>query len=652
MGRVLADRYELRALLGRGGMGEVWSALDTMLGREVAVKLLRSPVDDAGAAQLFFREARTAGALNHPGVVTVHDLGRDGDETLFLVMELVHGRTLAQVLREDGPPPVEPAVEWAALIADALEAAHGAGIVHRDLKPGNVMLTPSGAVKVLDFGIARPLAGGGTTSTTIMGTLAYMPPERFESGRQDTRGDLYSLGCLLHELLTGAGPFADVEASALMFAHLRRTPEPPSARRPGVPAGLDALVAQLLAKDPADRPAGAAQVAARLRAVLAAPPAPAHPPTVVVGRAAVERAEPTVRLRRSARPARGGRRPLLVLAAVVAALAVAGGTVAALANGTAPRVRWSFVTKGGPGLTTAVSPSTVYAAGEDGTAYALDTVGHQRWAEHVASASQAESAVARDGDSVYEVADGDLRALDPATGVTKWSFTGRSLTGALTAAGGLVYVGARSGVLYALDAGTGSQDWTYSTNDQLTASPTVVGGYLYLGGTDGEVYCFEAPIGVLVWSADLASPVLDQPAVDGGTVYVAANAGKVFALDAATGSQKWAYTTGPMGASSPAVADGTVYVGSQDHSLYAVDAATGHLRWTFATGGPIDSSPTVGRGTVYVGSDDHSVYAVGTANGAKRWSAATGGAVQGHLLLADSVLYAGSRDGKLYALNP
>ncbi|MFE0459039.1 serine/threonine-protein kinase [Kitasatospora sp. NPDC058965] len=267
MGWLIAGRYELQELLGRGGMGEVWSARDAVIGRHVAVKMMQTHLG-GHAADLLFREACTAGSLNHPGIVTVHDLGQDADGSLFLVMELVHGRSLSQVLHDDGVPTVTQAVKWGVRIADALSAAHQARIVHRDLKPANVMLADNGRVKVLDFGIAKRLDTSSPTSTSIMGTLAYMPPERFNTGRQDARGDLYSLGCLLYELLTGNTPFGDLPTTALMFAHVNRVPEPPSARRPGTPTSLDTLVAQLLAKAPERRPKTAAEVSVRLRAAI------------------------------------------------------------------------------------------------------------------------------------------------------------------------------------------------------------------------------------------------------------------------------------------------------------------------------------------------------------------------------------------------
>ncbi|NUP30207.1 MAG: serine/threonine protein kinase, partial [Streptomycetaceae bacterium] len=232
VGRVLAGRYELVALLGRGGMGEVWLGHDRVISRRVAVKLLPSDRRDIGAADLVLREARTAGRLNHPGVVTVHDLGTDPEDGMvFLVMEFLEGRDLATVLHEDGPPAVATAADWAAQAAATLAVAHAAGVVHRDLKPGNLLRMPGGRVKVLDFGIAR-FVDGTNKSSQVMGTLAYMPPERFDEHPGDARSDLYALGCVIHELLTGKTPFEATGPVSMMNAHLRTPPTPPSELRP------------------------------------------------------------------------------------------------------------------------------------------------------------------------------------------------------------------------------------------------------------------------------------------------------------------------------------------------------------------------------------------------------------------------------------
>ncbi|MBP5865926.1 serine/threonine protein kinase [Streptomyces sp. LBUM 1484] len=272
-GRMLAGRYELEVLLGRGGMGEVWVAHDTRIRRRVAVKLLQPHLEGGEGTRLFFREARTAGGLNHPGIVTVHDLGEDTDGTLFLVMEMLSGRDLSTVLRKEGPPPVADALDWTAQAADALAAAHAAGIVHRDLKPANLMLTDTGLLKILDFGIAR-YAATTTASSAVVGTVAYMPPERLSGQAGDGRADLYALGCVLYELLTGERLFGDLETAALLVAHLQQVPSAPSRVRPGPGPAVDALVLEMLAKDPGDRPATADEVRDRLRAALPAPHSP------------------------------------------------------------------------------------------------------------------------------------------------------------------------------------------------------------------------------------------------------------------------------------------------------------------------------------------------------------------------------------------
>ncbi|MGY4394188.1 serine/threonine protein kinase [Streptomyces sp. TE12347] len=285
--RVIAGRYELEQLLGRGGMGEVWPARDSVMEREVAIKLLQEHLGTTEGEELFFREPRTAGALSHPGIVTVHDLGRDRDSTLYLVMEKVPGRNLRVVLH-GGPQPVADALVWTAQTADALHAAHTVRILHRDLKPANLMLTPAGRVKILDFGIARYMSSTLTLASRVAGTIAYMPPERLLGKVGDARRDLDSLGCVLYELLTGRTPFGHLDVDpAVMYAHVQTPPAPPSSHRPDLSPHLDALLAELLAKDPVDRPGSAAEVCDRLSHPPASSP-PEPPPTL--------RAEPRHRL--------------------------------------------------------------------------------------------------------------------------------------------------------------------------------------------------------------------------------------------------------------------------------------------------------------------------------------------------------------------
>jgi len=267
--RRLAGRYVLEARIGRGGMGEVWRGTDSVLGREVAVKTidLRSLRDESGAAR-FEREARATAGLSHPNVVTVHDSGVEGD-TAYIVMELLPGPSLAEELA-DGPLPVDEVVEVGRQVASALDAAHARGLVHRDIKPGNIAYAADGRVRVLDFGITQltePTGSQALTAThTVMGTAEYLAPEQALGGRVDGRADLYALGCVLYALLAGEPPFRGATPVATMMMHANDPVPDVRALRPDTPDWLADLVHGLLAKNPDDRPAGAATVAAALAA--------------------------------------------------------------------------------------------------------------------------------------------------------------------------------------------------------------------------------------------------------------------------------------------------------------------------------------------------------------------------------------------------
>ncbi|MGW7685267.1 serine/threonine-protein kinase [Kribbella sp. NPDC054772] len=261
-GEVLADRYRLLTLLGRGGAGEVWQAEDTILARQVAVKLLRGldgdPVD---AVNRFQAEAQAAARLMHPNVVATYDVGAAGDH-VFLVMELVQGPDLAQLMRTSGLPTADLVKDIATQGARALDAAHEAGIVHRDVKPGNLLLAPDGTLKITDFGIAKSVGTETTGLGVLLGTASYVSPEQVRGEPATAESDWYSFGCVLHELLTGTPPFTGPTVDVVMRQHLE-TPPPPVVRT-DVPEELANLVTHLLAKNPADRPSSAAAVTALL----------------------------------------------------------------------------------------------------------------------------------------------------------------------------------------------------------------------------------------------------------------------------------------------------------------------------------------------------------------------------------------------------
>ncbi|POX57124.1 serine/threonine protein kinase [Streptomyces sp. Ru71] len=283
-GRMVAGRYELATLLGQGGMGQVWTAYDRRLDRRVAVKLLR-PDKVAGqeADELrrrFVRECRVTAQVDHPGLVTVHDAGSEGEE-LFLVMQYVDGADLSDHLAEHDPYPWQWAVAVAAQLCAVLSAVHAVPIVHRDLKPRNVMVKQDGTVTVLDLGVASVMDTDTTRLThtgSPIGSPAYMAPEQAMGGAVGPYTDLYALGVLLHELLSGNVPFAGSTALGVLHRHLYEPPVPVRRIRPEVPEALESLVLRLLAKDPQHRPASAQQVYEELAPLLPARGMPSGAP--------------------------------------------------------------------------------------------------------------------------------------------------------------------------------------------------------------------------------------------------------------------------------------------------------------------------------------------------------------------------------------
>ena len=283
-GRVVAGRYELSTLIGQGGMGQVWTAYDQRLDRRVAVKLLRpDKVAGAEAEELrrrFLRECRVTAQVDHPGLVTVHDAGSEGEE-LFLVMQYVDGADLSDHLAEHDPYPWQWAVAVAAQLCAVLSAVHAVPIVHRDLKPRNVMVKQDGTVTVLDLGVASVMDTDTTRLThtgSPIGSPAYMAPEQAMGGAVGPYTDLYALGVLLHELLSGEVPFAGSTALGVLHRHLYEPPLPVRRIRPEVPEPLESLVLRLLAKDPQHRPASAQEVYENLSSLLPARGTPSGAP--------------------------------------------------------------------------------------------------------------------------------------------------------------------------------------------------------------------------------------------------------------------------------------------------------------------------------------------------------------------------------------
>ena len=283
---VLSDRYEMGAVIGRGGMAEVHRGRDLRLGRTVAIKALRVDlVTDETFQARFRREAQSSASLNHPNIVAVYDTGEsmiNGVSVPFIVMEYVEGKTLRDLLREGSGISTDYALEITEEILLALDYSHRAGIVHRDIKPGNVMVTDSGQVKVMDFGIARAMGDAHQTMTQtsmVVGTAQYLSPEQARGETADARSDLYATGCVLYELLTGRPPFVGDSLVSVAMAHVKEAPTPPSVLNSSIPPSVDAVVLTALAKDRLQRYQSAAEMRADVGRARSGLPVAAVPPT-------------------------------------------------------------------------------------------------------------------------------------------------------------------------------------------------------------------------------------------------------------------------------------------------------------------------------------------------------------------------------------
>jgi len=271
---VQVGRYEILEIIGTGAHGRVARAHDPMIGRLVAVKLFPKELATGEARQRFLKEARVVGQLSHPAIITLHDMGIDeATQTPYLVMEFLEGQPLDRIL-DKGSIPFPKACAWAGEVASALGVAHRKGVIHGDVKPANMLITDDGRVKLMDFGMAR-LASHDTHATPLAGTPAYWCPEQIMGKPQDSRSDLFSLGIVLYEMVTGKRPFDAESLQSICGKVLSSTPLPPSHANSSVPAAFDDIVARCLAKDPSLRHASAEGLAQELYPLARRTPAPA-----------------------------------------------------------------------------------------------------------------------------------------------------------------------------------------------------------------------------------------------------------------------------------------------------------------------------------------------------------------------------------------
>ncbi|WP_141693352.1 protein kinase, partial [Curtobacterium sp. UCD-KPL2560] len=260
IGRMIDQRYRVRSRIARGGMATVYLATDVRLERRVAIKIMHGHLaDDQAFRERFIQEARSAARLSHPNLVGVYDQGAE-DDTAYIVMEYIPGITLRDLLQEHHALTPEQATDILRAVLAGLASAHRAGIVHRDLKPENVLLADDGRIKLGDFGLARATTANTATGAALLGTIAYLSPELVTRGSADSRSDIYALGIMLYEMLTGEQPYKGDQPMQIAYQHANDTVPAPSASTPGIPPELDDLVAWSTARDPEDRPRDAREM--------------------------------------------------------------------------------------------------------------------------------------------------------------------------------------------------------------------------------------------------------------------------------------------------------------------------------------------------------------------------------------------------------
>lgn len=542
-------KYALLKELGRGGMGEVYLARDTESpggDKTVALKILppeltRSPQ----YVERFRREARAVARLDHPHIIKVFEIGEENN-IHYIAMEYLSGLNLGQLLRKRGRLPFVEAARTILDIAEALEVAHSNGVIHRDIKPDNLHADARGEFKVMDFGIARMDEGTQLTMTgTIMGTPEYMSPEQASGKKVDHRTDIYSLGIVFYEMITGKVPFHAETALEVIQMHITQTPESPKVLNPDIPGTLAGVINKMVEKNPNDRYASFRHMAnALIQAVPRGTMKSVRMRTVAIepeGGRPAGRASRSVGERR-ARNRRAGDRQARekVVMRIPAAIKVA--------------LALSIVLN--------IALFGLYMTGGSRTVDRQPTV--------------------------------------------KSAFTlGSEAFAPPVEADGVMYVGAQNGTLYACDLHTGRVDWTFETGGQITAAPVVDGDRVYVGSWDKNVYALDTAVGMLLWKVDVGDIVSVAPVLSEGALFVTTRDGIVFALDAKTGSTRWKDVTSAKPKLAPAIHDGILYIDG-GNELLAYDTRAGRRLGGFPTGRLKTAPVPVGDRLYYVQTDDTS----------------------------------------------
>lgn len=623
-GTLVQGRYRVESVLGKGGMGHVYLVRDehfsgaTTLPLRSMKEMIPRFSDLQNNMVNFRREALVLESLRHPNIPRIYDSFQEFHRA-YLVLEYVEGQDLEQVL-ERTPGPLKPAVvgDWMLQLCDIVATLHTQTppIIFRDLKPSNVILTPHHRIVLIDFGIAKVFQAD--EPHTNVGTHGYAAPEMYER-KAETRSDIYSLGAMMHHLLTRADPRFQAP-----FSFSERMP---SALNPAVSPELEAVIMRCLEKDLDKRYQTIFELRRALEEVIGRPAAgdTGHFRAVGAGNGHVT--------------------------GVPGAGAWGAGPSASVVLTRPPRVHWTFQTEEEVRSTPAVSRDTVYIGSYDNNVYAVDrATGKMRWKfsseggvcsaptlwRHLVIIGSEDFNIygvdAATGKEIWRYRtwhhvrstprvfedklyvgsdDGHLHAIDPRHGRSLWRYrTYREVQSSAAFANDVLFFGSGDEYLYAVDALTGERKWNYRTQGGIISSPAIAEGYVYFGSMDFAVYALEAKSGWLAWREPTDRFVIGSPLVVGDRLYIGSTDRHMYCFDRRTGQRLWKYPAGQQVNATPAHADGRLYFGCVDGAVYCLEAATGKLLWRFATRDKICGSPVVYENVVYVGSCDGSLYAL------------------------------------------
>jgi len=570
----LGGRYRLLRPLGQGGMAEVFAAWDERLEREVAIKLLFAHVHPA-ERERFAREIRALSRLAHPGVVAIHDLGEE-EGRLFFVMELVEGGPFDRLGPFEAGAEGRRLLKAAIEVLDTLDHLHQKGVIHRDLTPANILTTPEGHAKVMDFGLAylKDATAGLTRTGYTLGTPQYMAPEQATGAPITPAVDLYAFGAVLYKALTGEAPFSGEHDQAVLYKHVYEPPPPLAEKNPAVPGALAAFTLRLLEKKPEARPPSARAAKKRLERIAAAFTAAAYH-TARAGAA------------RSGHYPAGPMSPERLVAADPLPLPGEGvwpgelirtpqGLAVPLGRGGLARVQGARVERL-PAEDEVTAPP-LYA---DGLFYA-DWEGqiYKDGRRLLKTGAEITGSPLFAGGLVFIPSrDGRLYALSGEKPRYVFEAGGHLSTGA-TLYRGLLFLASESGWVHALDPLSGKQVYKIETGPVHAHMPAA-GGLLYLPTWSGELHAFDPLTREVAWTYDLEGELWASPAVGYGRVYAASWAGVLYALDAKSGDEVWTFEAGRVTAGL-SLAEGVLYAVNEAGVLFALDAKTGELRFEHA----------------------------------------------------------------------